>query len=66
MTYTGNYIIVTQFTQLHIWSHNNPKPTFALKLPKMKIAEFANIVDPDEVAHYELPHLDLHYLPSSL
>ena len=32
----------------------------------MKIAEFANSVDPDEVAHYEPPHLDLHCLPSSL
>ena len=31
-----------------------------------KIAEFANNVDLDEVAHNEPPHLDLHYLPSSL
>ena len=31
-----------------------------------KIAEFANSVDLDEVAHTEPPHLDLHYLPSSL
>ena len=23
-------------------------------------AQMANSVDPDEVAHYELPHLDLH------
>ena len=28
-----------------------------------KIAEFANSVDLDEVAHSEPPHLDLHYLP---
>ena len=28
------------------------------------IAEFANNVDLDEVAHYEPPHLDLHCLPS--
>ena len=34
--------------------------------PRMKIAEFANSVDPDEVAHNEPPHLDLHCLPSSL
>ena len=42
---------------------------------KMKIAEFANSIDPeliinsidlDEVAHYELPHLDLCCLPSGL
>ena len=26
----------------------------------------ANSVDPDEVAHNEPPHLDLHCLPSSL
>ena len=32
----------------------------------MKIAEFANSVDLDEVAHHESPHLDLRCLPSSL
>ena len=32
----------------------------------MKIAEFANSVDPDEVAHYEPSHQDLYGLPSSL
>ena len=31
-----------------------------------EIAEFANSVDLDEVAHNEPPHLDLHCLPSSL
>ena len=30
----------------------------------MKTAEFANSIDLDEVAHYEPPHLDLHYLPT--
>ena len=30
-----------------------------------KIAEFANSVDLDEVAHNEPPHLDLHCLTSS-
>ena len=30
------------------------------------MAEFANSVDLDEVAHDEPPHQDLHYLPSSL
>ena len=30
-----------------------------------KIDKFANSVDPDEVAHNEPPHLDLHCLPSS-
>ena len=33
---------------------------------KKKIVEFANIADPDEVAHNEPPHRDLHCLLSSL
>ena len=39
---------------------------FYLTLSEMKIAEFANSVDLNEVAYYEPPHLDLHCLPSSL
>ena len=35
-------------------------------VPKMKIVELANSIDLDEVAHNELPHLDLHCLPSSI
>ena len=35
-------------------------------MPETKIAEFANSVDLDEVAHYEPPHVDLHCLPSCL
>ena len=38
----------------------------SLKAPETKIAEFANSVDPDKAAHYELPHLDLPCSPSSL
>ena len=30
------------------------------------MAEFANSIDLDEVAHHEPPHLDLHCLPSGL
>ena len=30
----------------------------------MKVVEFAKSVDPDEAAHNELPHLNLHCLPS--
>ena len=37
-----------------------------LKSPKWKIVEFENSVDPDEVAHYEPPHQDLHCLSCSL
>ena len=31
-----------------------------------KIAESSNSIDPDEVAHNEPPHLNLHCLPFSL
>ena len=31
-----------------------------LTVRKMKITEFANRADPDEVAHHEPPHLGLH------
>ena len=34
-----------------------------LKVPKIKIVEFANNIDPDKVAHIEPPHLDLWCLP---
>ena len=37
-----------------------------LKLPETRIAVFANIVDFDEGAHNEPPHLYLHCLASSL
>ena len=37
-----------------------------LRAANLKIIEFANSIDPDEVAHYEPPHLYLHCLPSSL
>ena len=36
------------------------------KTAKMIIVEFVQNVGADEEAHNELPHLDLHYLPSSL
>ena len=29
------------------------------KVSKMKVVDIANSIDPDEVAHKELPHLDL-------
>ena len=37
-----------------------------LSVPETIIAEFANSVDPNEVAHEEPPHLDLHSLLISL
>ena len=36
------------------------------KVQKMKIGEFLNSPDPDEAAHKELPHPDLHCLLSRL
>ena len=35
-------------------------------MPKLKTVEFPNSIDPDEVAHNELSHLQLHSLLSSL
>ena len=43
----------------------NSDVVFMLKRQKVKV-KFANSIDPDEAAHNELPHLDLHCLPSSL
>ena len=37
-----------------------------LKVIETKIADFANNVDLDEVAHNELTYLIIHWLPSSL
>ena len=39
---------------------------FKYQRRKYAVAEFANSIDLDEVAHHEPPHLDLNYLPSSL
>ena len=44
----------------HFWS------CLTLKVSNMDQADFANSVDPDEVAHYEPPHLDQHCSPLSL
>ena len=42
------------------------KAPLTLLAPVTKTAEFMNSVDPDEAAHNELPHQDLHCLLSSL
>ena len=36
------------------------------KAPNTTVAEFANTVDPDKMAHYEPSHLDLQCLPSKV
>ena len=41
------------------------KPIRSL-VPDTKLAEFANSLDLNEVAHNEPPHLDLHSLPANL
>ena len=42
---------------IHIRMNNN------VRVPETKLAEFANSVDLDEIAHNEPLHLDLHCLP---
>ena len=37
--------------------------SFTLQAPYMKIVECGNRLDPDEAAHNELPHFDLHCCP---
>ena len=54
--------VSSHFNKL-LWIEGNK---LTLYLPVTKIAEFANSVDLDEVAHNEPPHLDLHCLLSSL
>ena len=60
------YSIIAVMSISSISASQEKRWYFTLYVPEMKIAEFANSVDLDEVAHYEPPHLDLHCLPSSL
>ena len=46
-----------------MFSLESPYRKKSLKGPEMKIVGFGNSVNPDEVAHYEPPHLDVHCLP---
>ena len=51
----------------HFWSFSQWASTlYSLSTSETKIAEFANSIDLDEVAHNEPPHLDLHCMPSRL
>ena len=45
-------------------TRNNRTSLNALSI-RNETAEFANSVDPDEAAHYELPNLGVHCLPST-
>ena len=51
---------------LHTHTLQKCVKTKIYKLAKMKLAEIANSVDLDEVAHYEPPHPDLCCLPCRL
>ena len=57
---------IKEFEYLLIIQHMCFMKVLILTGQKMKIIEFANSIDKDEVAQYEPPHLDLHCLPSSL
>ena len=55
------------YTFLHIyWLKEREIVISFIFNSETKIAEFANSIDLDEVAHHEPPHLELHCLPSSL
>ena len=57
---------VLEFFPFDLWCQDAMVQCGVHKIIEMKIAEFANSVDLDEVAHNEPPHQDLHCLPSSL
>ena len=61
-----NHISMTKYGVAFYGLHGGTLLFFTLILPKMKTIEFADSVDPGEVAHHEPPHLDLRCLPSSL
>ena len=50
----------------HIDSLSQSTEWLLCEVPKMEMIELENSLDRDEAAHNELPHLDLHCLPSSL
>ena len=50
---------------VHHWFYYR-KICLILKPPNTTIAKLAKTADPDEMAHYELSHLDLQCLPYSL
>ena len=56
----------TKATHIFSAKHISLGKNFVNSLQDTQIAEFANSVDLDEVAHNEPPHLDLHCLPSTL
>ena len=51
---------------LRIVSYFQTQCLFHILSARDKVVESANSVDPDEVAHDEPPHQDLHCLPYSL
>ena len=51
---------------MYVCLKNGGRKLLTRKAPNTTIAESANTVDPDQMAHYELSYLDLQCLPSSL
>ena len=60
------FLCVHRFTVANWPLENKEYHALIHKALEKKTAEFANTVNPDEVAHNEPPHLYLHCLPASL
>ena len=54
------FTTVAEMVSIHELSDSDK---LILNAPEMTIAEFANSIAPNEVAHHESPHLDLRCLP---
>ena len=60
-------VMLKDLSKVHVTPMKiSPGSILILSVLETQIAEFANSVDLDEVAHHEPPHLDLKWLPSSL
>ena len=65
-TFRGSSSAISFFLSFFFCFPSQLGISLTLLVPETKIAEFANSVDLDEVAHYEPPYLDLHCLSSNL
>ena len=59
--FQGDMLNFCDFIQVFVFTTNHH-----LKDEKIKIVEVVDSVEPDEVAHHEPPHLDLHCMSSTL
>ena len=60
------YVLTNEKMHLFIGPGSSRRGPSINSVPETKIADFANSVDLDEVAHHEPPHQDLYCLSSSL